>query len=189
MTRSLDRSGRASVAGLLAAAALAGCARAPGFTARLAGGVWHETWSGAARARECATRGVLLLEGDGPGQQGMAVVWYFGDSLHPDSVTLGRPIERGLDSTADSTRSAASSAVRRLVEVTVIGYQSRYGHLRVTRAGSAGVTADIDGVFDRLGVPESLHVTGRFATGPVADDTTLCAIPRGTRDSGVTLTR
>jgi hypothetical protein len=175
-------------AALLSAAAVAACRPAPGFTAAVDGGAWHEQWAGSARARICPSRGVILFEGDGPEQQGIALVWYFGHGLGADSVPLGRPIERAAGD-SDSTRSAASAALRRVLDVNVIGYQSRYGSVRIARPDSARVSAAFTGVFDRLGVQESLRVSGRFDAVRPVPDTTLCAVPPAAHDSGVALTR
>lgn len=173
-----------SLSPLLVAAA---CVRQGRFIAQLDGDGVHESWSGSAHAAWCRSRGVLLLDG-GEGDRGISFVWFYGDSLRTDSVTLGRPMERA-GGGSDSTRSTASGALRRVAEVNAIGYQTRYGFLNVTRADSAHVGAVFSAMFDRLGVGESLRVAGRFDRVPLAADSSLCAVPREAPDTGVPLTR
>lgn len=168
--------------------AFAGACMSPGrYGAQLDGGALHESWSGPASAAWCRSRGVLLLSG-GDGSRGISFVWFYGDSLHADSAALGRPMERDVAG-SDSVRAAASGALRRTEEMTVIGYQTRYGHLTVTRPDSTRVGATFSAVFDRLGVAESLRVSGHFDPVPLTADSSLCRIPRDTSDTGVTLGR
>ena len=172
---------------MLVALVAGACTPQGRFAAQLDGGVRHESWNGPASAAWCRSRGVLLLSG-GDGSRGVSFVWFYGDSLRADSVTLARPMERAAGR-SDSVRSAASGALRRTEEMTVIGYQTRYGHLTVTRPDSIRVGATFSAVFDRLGVGESLRVSGHFDPVPLIADSSLCRIPREAPDTGVTLGR
>lgn len=183
----LFRGPRPSAAAALLVLAAGACTPQGHFTARVDGGALHESWGGPASAVWCRSRGVLLLSG-GEGDRGISFVRFYGDSLRTDSVALGRPIEHAAAG-SDSVRSAASGALRRTLEMTTIGYQTRYGYLAVTRPDSTEVGASFSAVFDRLGVAESLRVSGHFDPVPLSTDTSLCSVPRSTTDTGVTLSR
>ena len=166
--------------------ALAACQSGEGrFSADISNPVFRAHLAGPAHAESCRSRGILLIEGS-QGDDALALVWYFGDSLHADSVPLGPPIWRRPGAT-DSIRSAASGAYRRTTPNDVLGYQSRIGWLRVSPARDGAIAATFAAVFDRTGMAESVAVRGGFDHVRVTEDSTLCAVPRTTSDSGVTL--
>ncbi|HEU5358455.1 MAG TPA: hypothetical protein VFU45_05020 [Gemmatimonadales bacterium] len=176
---------RAAASSALACAALACGPRGGRVSARVSGAAFQTRLAGPAQASVCRSRGVLVLEGS-EGDDGLAMVWFFGDSLKADSVPVGPPIWRRPSST-DSLRSTASGAYRRTTDIDVMGYQTRNGWLRVTPGQDGTVAAAFAAVFDRTGAAESLWVTGRFDGVRPQDDSTLCRIPRAAPDSGVTL--
>ena len=186
-SRIFGRSFRAAASSALAGLTLACGPRGARVSARISGAVFHARLAGPARASMCRSRGVLVLEGS-QGDDGVAMVWFFGDSLKADSVPLGPPIWRR-PGAIDSLRSTASGAYRRTTDIDVIGYQTRTGWLRVLPGRDGSVAAAFAAVFDRSGAAESLWVTGRFDDVRPQDDSTLCLIPRAAPDSGVTLGR
>lgn len=185
LSRILGRPIRVAAASALACFALACGPRGARMSARVSGAVFHARLAGPARASICRSRGVLVLDGS-QGDDGVAMVWFFGDSLKADSVPVGPPIWRRPGAT-DSLRSAASGAYRRTTDIDVIGYQTRSGWLRVTPDRDGSMAAAFAAVFDRTGAAESLWVTGRFDGIRPQEDSTLCRIPRAAPDSGVTL--
>lgn len=156
------------------------------LNATMSGAAFQAQVVGPAEASICHSRGVLVLQGS-QGDDGLALVWFYGDSLRADSVPLGPPIWRRAGG-VDSMRSIASGAYRRTTTIDVLGYQSRTGWMRVTPGPDGDVSASFAGVFDRTGVAESLWVTGRFDRSHPVEDPTLCGIPRAAPDSGVNST-
>lgn len=180
------RSPRPSALGLGSLLVLVACgARGASFSAEVSSPVFRSELAGPAQAAACRSRGVILLEGS-QGEDAVALVWFFGDSLHSDSVALGPPIWRR-PGAADSNRSPASGAYRRTTPSDVLGYQTRTGWLRVQVRKDSTVTATFEAVLDRAGMGESASVRGRFDRVRVTADSTLCAIPRAAPDSGVPL--
>ncbi|MGH7533494.1 MAG: hypothetical protein ACREL4_09410 [Gemmatimonadales bacterium] len=154
-------------------------------SATMSGAAFRAQVIGPAGASTCHSRGVLVLQG-AEGDDGLALVWFYGDSLRSDSVPLGPPIWRRAGA-VDSMRSVASGAYRRTTAIDVLGYQSRTGWMRVTSGSDGDVSATFAAVFDRTGVAESVWVTGRFDRLHPVEDSTLCGIPRAMPDTGVTL--
>ncbi|MFI5235363.1 MAG: hypothetical protein ACHQXA_06610, partial [Gemmatimonadales bacterium] len=177
--------------GILLALCLCGCAgpgrQSASFAAQVTSKSIRETLRGAGRTSWCRSRGVLLLEGS-QGEDGVALVWYFGSALHADSVPLGSPITLDL-ARRDSSRAAASGGYRRAETTAVEGYQTRDGWLVIQRPDSATVSARFEGTFVRTGALESVSIAGSFGPMAPVEDTTLCAVPRTTPDTGVNLSR
>ncbi|HET7024885.1 MAG TPA: hypothetical protein VFI39_06775 [Gemmatimonadales bacterium] len=174
------------VAATLTLAALACVRPHDRLSATMSGAAFHAQVIGPAQASTCHSRGVLVLQGS-QGDDGLALVWFYGDSLRTDSVPLGPPVWRR-PGAIDSMRSVASGAYRRTTATDVLGYQSRTGRMWVTPGPDGDLSATFAAVFDRTGTAESLWVTGRFDGLRPVEDSTLCGIPRATPDSGVTLT-
>ena len=176
---------RGAVAWALAGLLLACAPPRDRVSATLSGAAFRTQLVGPAQASTCRARGVLVLQGS-EGDDGLALVWFYGDSLRADSVPLGPPIWHRADA-ADSERSIASGAYRRTTATDVLGYQSRNGWMRITPGTDGDVSAAFGAVFDRTGAAESLWVAGRFDRLRPVEDPTLCTIPRAARDTGVTL--
>jgi hypothetical protein len=174
----------------LAFTALAGCRAAPpAFQARVTAPPKAQATllAGPADAAWCPSRGVLLIEGT-QGDDGVALVWYFGDSLRTDSLplapalytdTLGR----------DTVRARAAAAYRHRTGGSVGGYQAVDGWLALRRTGGGAVAAAFAGRFAGGTFNDTVRVEGSFAPLRPALDSTLCRVPRSTPDSGVPLTR
>lgn len=154
-------------------------------SATMSGAAFQAQVVGPAQASTCRARGVLVLQGS-EGDDGVALVWFYGDSLRADSVPLGPPVWRR-PGAVDSERSVASGAYRRTTATDVLGYQSRTGWMRVTPGPDGDVSATFAAVFDRTGAAESLRVTGRFDRLRAVEDPTLCGVPRAAPDTGVAL--
>jgi hypothetical protein len=174
----------------LALVVLAGCGTPPaGFQAQVtrAPKAPAATMSGPVEAAWCPSRGILLLEGT-EGDDGVALVWYYGDSLRNDSLPLAPALYTDTLG-KDTVRARAAAAYRHRTGGSVGGYQSVDGWMVVRRAGADSVAAAFAGRFVQAAMNDTVRIEGTFAATRPATDSTLCRVPRSAPDPGVPLTQ
>lgn len=119
-----------------------------------------------ARGGWCPNSRTVLVEAVS-GDRAAGFKWRF-DSLRPGSYPVGLP------ATGDSLGSGVSAAARYIQLDEIRGYRSINGTMTVTAVDTTRISATVSATLQRVGEPDSVHLTATFHAVPLQRDTTLC---------------
>ena len=119
-----------------------------------------------ARGGWCPVSRTVLVDA-AAGDRATGFKWRF-DSLKPGTYPIGLP------GAADSLGSGASAAARYIQLDEIRGYRSINGTMTVTAVDTTKISATVSATLQRVGDPDSIHLTATFHAVPLQRDSTLC---------------